>query len=122
MIQNRHRRGTVMVAVLACLAVVSLLLGLVVRDALAARRETKLRLQLSQTSRLLDAGILRATRQKEANPEYEGETWTPSIGATEKKMPASVEIVVKDDQIQVIAKLGHEPHITTQSHQYSFGK
>lgn len=119
---HRKRRGTIMVAVLACLAVVSLLLALLVRDSLAARHETKRRHQLHQTARLLDAGILRATLQKKRDTDYDGETWNPRFGSSDNDVPASVVIVCEDDEIQVTAKIGAEPHITTQSHQYSFGQ
>ncbi|MEL6110131.1 MAG: hypothetical protein AAFU85_29305 [Planctomycetota bacterium] len=116
------RRGTIMVGVLACLAVVSLLLALLVRDSLAGRRETKHRHQLSQTTRLLDAGILRATLQKKRDAGYEGETWNPRFGSADNQVPASVEIECEGNRIRVSAKIGIDPHTTTQSHQYSFGQ
>ncbi|MEO1524358.1 MAG: hypothetical protein AAFX06_02930 [Planctomycetota bacterium] len=122
MIVQRNRQGTIMIGVLACLAVVSVLLGLLVRDALAARRETKLRHQWLQTSRLLDAGVLRATTQKTRDPEYDGETWSPDLRSSSESVPASVKISVDGDQIKVTATIGHAPDLTTQSHQYSFGQ
>lgn len=120
--RNRRRSGTIVLAVLACLAVVSVLLGLLVRDALKARRETRLRHQVSQTNRLLDAGILRATKQKKRDANYEGETWSPRLGSADNDLPASVEIKVDGDAITVTATLGQQPHTTTKSHQYSFGQ
>ena len=120
--RSRRRRGTIVLAVLACLAVVSVLLSLLVRDALKARRETKLRHQVSQTDRLLDAGILRATNQKKRDADYEGETWSPRLGSTSNDLPASVDIKVNGDAVTVTATLGQQPHTTTKSHQYSFGQ
>ncbi|WP_182869001.1 hypothetical protein [Stieleria mannarensis] len=115
----RRRRGTLMVGVLACLVVVASLIGLIAKDALAARRETRLRLQLHQTQRLLDAGILRAAIRTKQAPDYTGETWQPTLSFAGQDADAIVTISVNADQTTVTAKLGRAPNITTQSYVYS---
>ncbi|QDV47001.1 hypothetical protein Enr13x_69100 [Stieleria neptunia] len=116
---KRRRRGTLMIGVLACLIVVGSLIGLIAKDAVSARRETRIRLQMHQSQRLLDAGILRAAIQSKRNPDYRGETWQPQLSFARRDAAATVTISVDDDQTTVTAKLGTAPHITTQSHVYS---
>ena len=115
-LRQRPRRGTLLFCVMAVMAVVVSLMGLVVRDAVRARREAKLRLQLHQTDRLLDAGVLRAVKQLKADPNYGGETWQPSFQFSGQDTDVRVAISVNDTQVQVTAKLGNEPHVTTRSH------
>ncbi|PAY20694.1 hypothetical protein CKO51_04685 [Rhodopirellula sp. SM50] len=108
-----------MICVLACLIVVGSLIGLIAQDALAARRETRIRLQMHQTQRLLDAGILRAAMQSKRNRDYGGETWQPRLSFAGRDAAATVTISIDDDQTTVTAKLGTAPHITSQSYVYS---
>ncbi len=116
---RRRRRGTLMIGVLACLIVVGSLIGLIAKDALAARRETRIRLQMHQTQRLLDAGILRAAKQSKQAPDYTGETWRPSLQFAGQDAAAMVTISIADDHTSVTAKLGIEPNTTSQSYVYS---
>nr|WP_143547674.1 hypothetical protein [Rhodopirellula sp. SM50] len=116
---RRRRRGALMICVLACLIVVGSLIGLIAQDALAARRETRIRLQMHQTQRLLDAGILRAAMQSKRNRDYGGETWQPRLSFAGRDAAATVTISIDDDQTTVTAKLGTAPHITSQSYVYS---
>ncbi|MCO8124229.1 hypothetical protein NHH03_20975 [Stieleria sp. TO1_6] len=114
-----RRRGSLMVCVLACLMIVASLVGLLVKDAVAARQETKLRLQLLQTERLLDAGILRSAKQIQRDGEYNGETWQPELSLHGQPVPASVSISIDNTQVMVTARIGTSPHVTTLSHHYS---
>lgn len=114
-----RRSGTLMVCVLVCMLVVGSLVALLAKDALSARRETKLRFQAMQTERLLDAGILRATKQSKTDPDYAGETWTPELELAGQPAGATVTITVQDNQTSVTAKLGIAPNITTKSYVYS---
>ena len=116
---RRRRRGALMICVLACLVVVASLIGLIAKDALAARRETRIRMQMHQTQRLLDAGILRAAKQAQQDPDYKGETWQPALRFAGQDANATVTISIDDDRTSVTAKLGTAPHITTQSYVYS---
>ena len=115
----RRRSGSLLFCVLACLASVAALVGLLARDATAMRREAKLRFQRMQTERLLDAGILRAAIRLRDDPDYAGETWqpelTPTPGAADFRA-ANVSIDISSGLASVTAKLGGAPHITTQSY------
>jgi type II secretory pathway pseudopilin PulG len=111
-----------MVCVIACLAIVASLVGWIAKDAVAARRETKLRMQLHQTDRLLDAGILRSSLQTRRDGDYGGETWKPKLQVTGQDANASVEISVDDGQTTVTAKIGFHPNITSKSYVYSSSK
>ncbi|MCS7468853.1 hypothetical protein NZK35_19550 [Stieleria sp. ICT_E10.1] len=116
---RRRRRGALMICVLACLIVVGSLIGLIAKDALSARSETRIRLQMHQTQRLLDAGILRAAMQSKRNRDYSGEIWQPRLSFAGRDAEATVTISVDDDQTTVTAKLGTAPNITSQSYVYS---
>ena len=118
--RTRPRRvGTITICVLACLVIVVSLVGWITRDAIQARRETKIRLQMIQTDRLLDAGILRAARRSENEPEYQGETWTPSLQLAGRDAEAAVTIRVADDETTVTAKMGIAPNITSKTYTFS---
>ncbi len=115
---RRQRRGTLVVCVLGCMAVVAGLLAFLAKDALQARRETKLRFQMQQTERLLDAGILRASRQLEKDPSFEGETWEPKLSLHGQTIPTTVTISAVEDKLMVTARIGVQPNTTTQSHTF----
>lgn len=119
---QRPRRGSLLICVFACMVVVGSLVALMVQDALSARREIKTRLQLQQTDRLLDAGILRATVRLGQDQNYQGETWQPKLTIAGREMPAAVTIAIDGEQTTVTARLGTTPNITTQSYVYSTSK
>lgn len=108
-----------MFCVLACLAVVASLVAWIAKDAMTARRETKLRMQLLQTERLLDAGILRFSLQSQQNDQYDGEVWKPKLMLAGQDANASVTISIDKEQTNITAKIGVNPNITTQSYVYS---
>ena len=118
----QRRRGGLMICVLACLAIVVSLVMWIARDAVAARRETRIRLQLQQTDRLLDAGIMRATKQRRADENYQVETWKPKLQIRGHDVRASVEIQIEDDRVRVVAQIGQQPHSTTKSYLYSLSE
>ena len=108
---SRHRRGTLVVCVLACLLVAASLAGATTHAALQWRRSIRLDHQMRQTELLLDAGILRAAKRIRESDDYRGETWRPSRQSVGFDSPV-VEIRVEDDdnqatrRIEVIAQLG----------------
>ena len=127
MSRNQKRRSAVvLVCVLACLAVVSAILLMTCKSAIAARRETKLRVQLQQTELLLDAGILRAAEQLRNSDDYAGETWKPTQAFSNYESPiVEIAINVQPDRdgnplrnITVVAKLTGE-QTTQRSHQFT---
>lgn len=113
------RRGTLMACVLVCMLVVASIVALIAKDAIAGRRETKLRSQLHQTERLLDAGVLRASLRFKQDADYRGETWKPNLQLAGQDANASVTISIEEKLTTVTAQIGFEPNITTQSYVYS---
>lgn len=70
----RTRRATVLICVLACLAIVAALAALTLRSTLQAQAEAKTAHRLVQTEWLLDAGISHARRSVQASTgDYAGE-------------------------------------------------
>lgn len=116
--RSRRRRGSWLFCVIAVMAVVTSLVALMARDAIMARREVKLRLQLHQTDRLLDAGILRAAKQLKQNSNYDGEVWTPDVQFSDRETESVVRISVNEARVTVVARIGAGPHSTALSHEF----
>lgn len=96
-----RRRGTVLVAALICLLVVTALVGALLKGALLARRHLHQERNLRQTELLLQAGVDRAQARLTADRGYQGETWAPPEGA----LPMAAQITIRplpvqDDQNQ----------------------
>ena len=133
--QQKIRRGAAMlVVVLTCLLVVSALVRAMSLSTVRERRILKKELQLRQTELLLDAGVLRAARQLEIDPEYQGESWQPD-SALQRFAKPRVEILVTTvagdrlaRSIRVVAQLsaagepqaGSDFTITRRSHTFQF--
>jgi hypothetical protein len=91
-----NREGIFTVCVLVCLTIAAAVMIFTVRTALRARRDIRLEHQLIQTEWLLDAGVRRAQAAISRQPEYQGETWTPS-GSLQRFGDATVQITVLSD-------------------------
>lgn len=76
---RRSRSGTVLICVLACLIVVTALIGSTTQAALRARNAARVQKQLRQTELLLEAGVLRAAQQLKRSADYDGEEWHPQL-------------------------------------------
>lgn len=76
---RRSRSGTVLILVLACLVVVTALIGSATQAALRGRQAARIQKQLRQTELLCEAGVLRAAQQLRKSTRYEGEQWTPRL-------------------------------------------
>lgn len=126
------RRGASMVVVvLTCLLVSSALVRAMTLATIRARRMAGTELQLLQTELLLDAGILRAARQLQNDPAYQGETWQPRT-ELEQFGQGRVEIRVRpaeETQTQLVevtaylggapaAQPGSDPTLTRRSHTF----
>jgi hypothetical protein len=70
-----NRRGSVLVAALVCLAVVTALLGTMLQGSLQAQRQLHRERDLRQTELLLQAGSDRAIYRLANDTNYSGETW-----------------------------------------------
>lgn len=92
---TERRHGIVVVVVLVCLTVVTLLLGSLLHNAMAWRRQVRTEVRHAQAEWLADSGVARALMKTESNAEYAGEVWKPKetlVAGTR----AIVEITVSD--------------------------
>ncbi|MDZ4849601.1 MAG: hypothetical protein SGI77_09920, partial [Pirellulaceae bacterium] len=79
--QRSHptRLGSFLICVLVCLLVSISLIATSIQISMRSRRECTQSRIMRQTSLLVDAGFSRAIEQLEADDEYRGETWKPTI-------------------------------------------
>ena len=116
MIQSRtqsvvhDRQASILVCVLVAMAVAMALVVATVQSALQARREVRTQRDLRQMELVLEAGILRATRNLDSNADYGGETWTlsPSANTGFDSVRVEIEVTAQDGpeprQVQAIAR------------------
>ncbi len=76
--RRSKRAGYMLVAVLACLSLVMALTIAAVQTALRMRREVRKQHLVSQTSLLCETGLTRAA-DRQRDPNYSGETWSPLL-------------------------------------------
>ena len=95
--ERSARKGVILICVIACLAVSTVLVALVVQSSLRGRREARLQLQLRQTELLCEAGVMRAAKQLENSESYLGEQWRPELNL-ENYHDAVVDIVVSENE------------------------
>lgn len=75
---QKKRNGYMLVAVFACLSLVMALTIAAVQTALLMRREVRKQHIVSQANLLCEAGFTRASNRRQ-DPEYVGETWSPTL-------------------------------------------
>ena len=117
MITTRRRNtGSILICVLACLAIVTALAGSMLKTALQARKAMRQELQLRQAEFLLEAGVQRAVKQLNDDSTYTGESWKLPRDILPSQTPAVVEIKVippTDDaatRVAVVAQLATDNH------------
>ena len=94
-VSRRHRkRGIVLVAVLVIFTISLVLFGIWTRAALAQHRRLQMDQMRLQTVRLAEAGLRRAVLRRQADPQYEGETWQVPADALGGSQLAQVIIKV----------------------------
>lgn len=112
--------GSVIICVLVALLVVVGLATSMVKTALQGRQAIRNERQLVQVELLVEAGILRGTKQLRADAQYEGEVWQLAPDAIPGTGAARVEIKVdradetSPPNIEVVARLGDDPHRVIQ--------
>ncbi|MDM4019084.1 hypothetical protein [Roseiconus lacunae] len=117
--RNKRRSGTITLCVLACMAIVVSLCMTLLHSANRSRQETKLRHQMEQTERFLDAAILRAVTRRRADEQYKTETWRTELMFQGRAIAATAEIKVDESlEVTVQARLGSLPQQTQQSYQF----
>jgi hypothetical protein len=72
---NPRRNALVLVAALACLLIVTSIIGTMLQGALRTRRQLHAERDRRQVALLLQAGIERAARRLSTEPNYTGDTW-----------------------------------------------
>jgi type II secretory pathway component PulK len=69
------RQGALLIAALACMAVVIAIIGVLFSSSLRTRRQLHAERDLRQVELLVDAGLRRAAAKLSADESYDGETW-----------------------------------------------
>ncbi len=90
-----RRHGIVLVAVMACLAVASMIFISVVKTAALGHRATQSDARQVQAAWLAESGLERAAWQLANDADYAGETWTLSADELAGPHDAVVEIEVE---------------------------
>jgi hypothetical protein len=72
---NKRRSALVLVAALACLLIVTSIIGTMLQGALRTRRQLHAERDRRQVQLLLQAGIERAAQRLSTEPGYTGDTW-----------------------------------------------
>ncbi len=109
-----QRSGIVLILVLACVAVITLLLGGMVRGCLLWDRQTRQELRAVQAEILADSGLARAAFRLREDPDFRAEQWrlTPADGVMSA---ATVEIAVRDGATPRTAIVRIEVHFAPAS-------
>ncbi len=74
-----RRSGSILIAVMIGLAVGVMLLTAMVKAAFISRQYLRLHLHRQQAYWLCEAGLERAAHFVKATPEYQGESWKPTL-------------------------------------------
>jgi type II secretory pathway component PulK len=96
--QTCPRRGILILAVLACLTLVTILAGVWLRMLTLERQQARSQQFTLQAEYLADSAMRRATAKLAANSDYRGETWQPSAEGLGLAIPAKVTIEVETDK------------------------
>ncbi len=76
---DNHRSGLALLTAIVCIVVLSAMSVSLVRTVLARLREAELHAQQLQADALAQSAIERGFAQRELNPAYPGEVWTPVV-------------------------------------------
>lgn len=105
-----HRRGTLLLAVLACLTLCAMLLTYWLRLISIERSQVRSYQAAMQTELLADAALARAEARAGADPAYTGDTWQPAAD-TLASPRATITITppaesAETRELTVVAELG----------------
>ena len=97
------RQGSILVAALVCLAIVTLILLSVFKTSMSQRRQIRLEQQHIQAELLAESGLERAVAKLKSNHDYVGEEWSIDAKQLDTRNSGAVKItVVKQDDRHVI--------------------
>lgn len=125
-VRRVEHHGTVLICVLACLAIVTATIAMTAQSALRIRNEARTQRQLLQTQFLCEAGMLRAKQQLQELPSYSGEEWNPHLSPKSfEKVFITIQVEPTDldstRMVKVVAKLAENEssvRFIQQSHQF----
>lgn len=86
------RQGALLIAALACMAVVIAIIGVLFSSSLRTRRQLHSERDLRQVELLVDAGLRRAVAKLSADESYDGETWR--IPADQLLLNGAAEVAI----------------------------
>lgn len=112
---RKVRKGTILVAVLVTMLVVTSIVGTTLVVSLRSQRECRVERQMAQIQFLCEAGAIRASQRLLLEPDFSGDRWLPDLGDGSE---AIAEVVTKihselDQQptIEVLASLESGPYM-----------
>lgn len=94
MIRRPRRKGLALMPALVCLVVVTLIVGVLLRQGAHQRKAVRKEERQAQADWLMESGLARGISQLSAEPDYQGETWSLPRG-TLPEGPAEVRISVE---------------------------
>ncbi len=94
------RNGSVLIAVLVCMAIATTILLGIVQSSLRLQRQMRHEMQMEQTRWILDAGISQASKQLNSEPDYRGGMLRIEPGLSHFSEP-SIEVVILPSQTKV---------------------
>jgi hypothetical protein len=92
--ERRRRRGAVLAAALACLLITVLLSAALATSALQRQRQLKMHERQLQAEWLANSAVHLAAARLRADPEYQGETWSPTQTDLESRYAGETVITV----------------------------
>lgn len=108
---SRHHRprGLALPMAVVCLTVLTIVFGILTRQALSARRAARAEERRLRAGWLAESGLERAWARLAADPGYRGETWDLSAEALKDHHGAAVVIAVEpvsgdDEHLRVTAR------------------
>lgn len=110
-----QRRGTLLLAVLACLTLCAMLLTFWLRLIALERRQVRSYQSAMQTELLADAALARAKVQIQADAAYSGENWQPGTDEL-AAFQATITVAPADEvstsrRLDVTAEIGVGPKL-----------
>lgn len=97
---THSRQGSILVAALVCLALVTLIMLSVFKTSLSQRHQIRLEQQHVQAELLAESGLEKAVARLTTNPKYTGEQWTIEPSQLDSHNSALVKITVEKTEKQ----------------------
>ncbi|MFV0443104.1 MAG: hypothetical protein ACK5Q5_06005 [Planctomycetaceae bacterium] len=96
------RRGALLIIVLVCLLAIVALAGTLLKLAVTQHRQSRVQFHQLQAEWLTLSGLDRAARQRANDPDWTGETWTPTLGLGGETVRVDMRLAPSDGSPQEI--------------------